>query len=142
MSQGQHSCYVSQVFLARSRAVFTAWSVMCSRLSGVTRNRASSNNSGDTPCDQCKALEANDYEKLTYFVSLLDQQDEMWTKGKNAEAKELEGAISRARQAIVQARTYLVMHRASHRQNSCTSLTYRSDTNRQRSIRSIHGRVT
>jgi len=71
---------------------------MCSQLSGVTRNRGSINNSGDTPCDQCKALEANDYEKTAYFVSLLDQQDEMWTKAKSAEAKELEGAISGARQ--------------------------------------------
>jgi len=70
---------------------------------------------------------------------LLDQQDEMWTKGKSAEAKEFEGALSRARQAVFQARTYLVMHRASHRQNLCTSLTYRPATNRQRSIRSIYG---
>jgi hypothetical protein len=84
-------------------------------------------------------LEANDYETIAYFVSLLDQQDEMWTKGKSAEAKEFEGALSRARQAVFQARTYLVMHRASHRQNLCTSLTYRPATNRQRSIRSIYG---
>ena len=91
---------------------------MCNELSGVTRNRISISNSGDKSCDQCKALEANDYEKIKYFVSLLDLQDEMWTKGTNTEAKKLEGAISKARQAIIQARTYLVMHRASHRQNS------------------------
>jgi hypothetical protein len=96
-------------------------------LSGVTRNlesinRRSINNSGNTPCEKCKTLERNDHEKIVYFVSLLEQQDGMWTKGKSAQAKELEGAILRARQAVVQARTYLVMHRASHRQNSCTSL--------------------
>jgi hypothetical protein len=64
-----------------------------------------------------QSFEANDHEKVEYFVSLLDQQDEMWAKGKSAEAKELEGVISRARQAVVQARTYLAMHRASGRQN-------------------------
>jgi hypothetical protein len=119
--------------------LFTAWSVMCSQLSNVTRNRGSINNNRDTRCDQCKALEANDYEKIAYFVSLLDQQDKMWMQGKSAEAKELEDAISRARQAVVQARTYLVMHGASHRQPSCTSLTYCPDINVQRRIRSIYG---
>ena len=104
----------------------------------MTRNRGSINNSGDSPCDRCRELEANDHETIAYFVSLLDQQDDMWTKGKSAEAKELEGAISRARQAIVQARTFLVMHRTSHRQNSRTSLTYCPDTNPQGSIRSIY----
>ena len=70
-------------------------------------------------------MEANDYEKIAYFVSLLDQQDQMWTKGESAKAKQLEGAISKARQAVVKARTYLVMHRANHRQDPYTSSTYR-----------------
>jgi hypothetical protein len=113
---------------------------MCNRLSGVTKKRRSINNSGGTVCDRCKALEATDYEKIAYFVSLLDQQDQMWTKGESAKAKELEGAISKARQAVVQARTYLVMHRANHRLDPYTSSTYRPNTKRQRSIRSIHGK--
>ena len=104
---------------------------------GVTNSRGGSKNNGSTACDRCNALEANDHEKIKCFVSLLDQQDEMWTKGKGAEAKKLEGAISSARQAIVQARTYVMRHRASHRQNSWTSLTYRPDTSRQSSIHSI-----
>jgi hypothetical protein len=85
--------------------------------SGVTKSRGSSKNGGNSPCGRYEALEANDHETVEYFVSLLDQQDEMWAKGKSAEAKELEGVISRARQAVVQARTYLAMHRVNRRQN-------------------------
>ena len=106
---------------------------------GVTNSRGGSKNNGSTACDRCNALEANDHEKIKCFVSLLDQQDEMWAKGKSAEAKELEGAISSARRATVQARSHLAMHRTSHRENSYTSSTDCSETNRQRGMLSIYG---
>ena len=108
---------------------------------GVTRSHVEIVKTvADPPCDRCKALEANDHENIEYFVSLLDQLDEMWMKGKSAKAKELEGAVSRARRATVQARTYLIMHRANHRQDPYTSSTYRRNTKRQRGIRSIMAR--
>jgi hypothetical protein len=113
---------------------------MCNSLSGVMKKRRSINKSSGSACDRCSALEANDHETIAYFVSLLDWQDQMWTQGESAKAKDLEGAISKARHAVLQTRTYLVMHRANHRQDAYTSSTYRPNTNRQRSSGSIHGK--
>jgi len=69
----------------------------------------------DKYCGTCRDLEAVHYDKTEFYVSLLEQQNRLWTQGKTIEAIAVDSVISKAGQARAEAQKQLVMHRASHR---------------------------